>query len=50
MKFDLFVLPFTVGLAFILLYTVYRFARWISKLSFAEKKKFWLWLFTHKLF
>jgi len=48
MKFDLFVLPFTVGLGFILLYTVYRFARWISRLSFAEKKKFWLWLFTHK--
>jgi len=48
MKFDPFVLPFTVGLGFILLYTGYRFARWISKLSFAEKKKFWLWLFTHK--
>lgn len=48
MKFDPFVLPFTVGLAFVLLYSVYRFARWISKLSFAEKKKFWLWLFTHK--
>jgi len=38
-KFDIFVLPFTIGLAFILAYTVIMYVRWIAGLSPIDKLK-----------
>ena len=50
MKFDPFVLPFSVGLGFLLVMMIYRFVRWISKLPYADRKKFWMGLITEKIF
>ncbi|OFX41444.1 MAG: hypothetical protein A2X08_02170 [Bacteroidetes bacterium GWA2_32_17] len=50
MNFNPFVLPFTVGLGFLLIMVIYRFIRWISKLPFVDRKKLWMGLITQKIF
>lgn len=50
MKFDLFVLPFTIGLAFVLLASVFLFSRWIIALNASDKWKLVRGIFSIKIF
>lgn len=50
MKFDLFVLPFTIGLAFVLLASVFLFSRWIIALNASDKWKLFRGVFSLKIF
>jgi Fe-S oxidoreductase len=50
MHYNPFVLPFTIGLGFLLVMVVYRFVHWIYKLPYADRKKFWMGLITQKIF
>ena len=50
MKFDLFVIPFTAGLIFLLCYLVGLYAWWFYKLEKSEKRKVLKGFFSFKLF
>ncbi|MEI7595219.1 MAG: (Fe-S)-binding protein [Bacteroidota bacterium] len=50
MNFNLFVVPFVVGLVYIILYVVIRFFIWIMKLEKEEKRMFRKAFFSFKLF
>jgi Fe-S oxidoreductase len=50
MKFDWFVLPFTLGLVYLLATIVLKFYQWISTLSYADKYKLKKSIFTIKSF
>jgi Fe-S oxidoreductase len=48
--FDLFVLPFTVGLAFLLVFISWKFTSWVKALPEADRKKFAKSVFTRTSF
>jgi Fe-S oxidoreductase len=50
MNYDPFVLPFSVGLGFLLTFVLYRFYRWVKKLPSSDRSKFWRGLVSLKLF
>jgi Fe-S oxidoreductase len=50
MKFDLFVLPFTAGLIFLLGYLAFRYTLWLIRLKKIEKSKVITGLFSFRLF
>jgi Fe-S oxidoreductase len=49
MKFDLFVLPFTLGLVFLLCYLAVTYAQWFMKLDRAEKSKVLTGFFSFRI-
>jgi len=50
MIFDLFVLPFTVGLLFLFSLVIYKFTVWLKKLPAGEKSKFRKGFFSKRIF
>ncbi len=50
MKFDLFVLPFTIGLLFLVSYLGMTYARWFRKLEKTERRKVLTGFFSFRLF
>lgn len=50
MKFDWFVLPFSIGLFSLIIYLIWRYYNWIKQLSSSERKKFWKIIFSFKIF
>ena len=50
MIFNWFVIPFVVGLIFIILYVVGRFTQWTMKLSVSDKKLFRKNFFSRRIF
>jgi Fe-S oxidoreductase len=50
MKFDLFVLPFLAGLNFILLFLIYKVAKWIIDLSIEDRIKLTKHIFSFSVF
>jgi hypothetical protein len=49
-KFNLFVLPFCIGIAFLVVFLVVRFTGWIKKLSEDDQLRFRKGIFSVKLF
>jgi Fe-S oxidoreductase len=50
MLFDWFVLPFTIGMVFVLGYTIAKFISWVHQLESADKKAFFIHLFSKDIF
>jgi Fe-S oxidoreductase len=50
MKFNPFVIPFCIGLAFLLVFLIIRFAGWVRKLSLPDQLRFRNGFFSLKLF
>ncbi len=50
MKFDWFVVPFSVGLVSLIIYLLYRYIRWIKQLPVSSQHSFFNILFSFKFF
>jgi Fe-S oxidoreductase len=50
MKFDIFVIPFLLGLNFLLIYIIIRFTKWILKLDSADRARLRKYVFSLSLF
>jgi len=50
MKFDIFVIPFLLGLNFLIIYIIVRFTKWILSLNTEEKCKLRKYIFSFSLF
>ncbi len=49
MNFDLFVIPFVIGLASLIVVLSYKYIKWFIKLSGEHKLKLLRWIFSHKI-
>ncbi len=50
MKFDWFVLPFTIGFISLIFFLIWKYYKWIKQLNLQQRKNFWKIIFSFKIF